>query len=286
MTWLANDLSRRGHAVLLSNSNEFTKSLRGIEVCSEALVNEISDFVKSRGSGNLSQISFVGNSLGGIFNRHAIKLIVDKNYFDQWKLTPHLFMTIATPHLGVYNHNMLDDTYIGNSHFLKTTVSSLFFGSGKDLFASEEDSLLFKMGTDARWLDALKLFKKRRLYANLFRDSVVPITTGAILSHTEGKRLRNLLKGKFGIVSVFNLTPSMESECKGAVGMSAKIIPALDQVGWEKVIVNFAGIYPLAHNKLCALTRWPEWLHDDVLGFKEGVFVMQNASDWLHQDFQ
>lgn len=288
LTWLADSLTKRGHNVLLSNTNEFTKSLRGIEVCSEALLDEISHYVKMHSTENLSLISFVGNSLGGIFNRHAIKLMVENDCFRRWRLAPHSFMTIATPHLGVYHHNIFEDTYLANSHMLKTFASSLFFASGRDLFASEEASLLFKMGTESQWLDALLLFKKRRLYANLFRDSVVPVSTAAILSHAEGTQLRNRFKGKFGIVTIFNSTASTtsaESACRGGIGISAKIVPALDQIGWEKVIVNFAGVYPLAHNKLCAMTRWPSWLFEDLLGFKEGVFVMQNASDWLHQEF-
>ena len=290
LTWLADNLTKRGHTVLVSKSNAFTKSLRGIEVCSEALIDEINQFVVTRGRGNLSQISFVGNSLGGIFNRHAIKLMADHDYFNQWQLSPLHFMTIATPHLGVYHHNLIEENLdIFNSHILKTTVSSLFSVSGKDLFANEEGSLLFKMGTHPQWLDALRLFKNRRLYANLFRDSVVPLSTGAILPKIESRRLRNQFKGKFGIVSAFNSTSrsstSSDVDCRrdtvGKDEMSSKIIAALDSVGWEKIIVNFPGIYPLAHNQLCALTRWPAWLHEDLLGFKEGVYVMQNASDWL-----
>ena len=62
------------------------------------------------------------------------------------------------------------------------------------------------------------------------------------------------------------------------------MITTLDSLGWEKVVVNFPrSILPLAHNKICALTRSPTWLYHNVLGFNEGKFVMENATSWLSE---
>ena len=62
------------------------------------------------------------------------------------------------------------------------------------------------------------------------------------------------------------------------------MITTLDSLGWEKVLVNFPrSILPLAHNKICALTRSPTWLYHNVLGFDEGKFVMENATSWLSE---
>jgi hypothetical protein len=60
------------------------------------------------------------------------------------------------------------------------------------------------------------------------------------------------------------------------------MIEKLDSVGWEKVVVNFPrSVLPLAHNKICALSRQPTWLYHRVLGFDEGAYVMENATSWL-----
>ena len=59
------------------------------------------------------------------------------------------------------------------------------------------------------------------------------------------------------------------------------MIHSLDSCGWEKVIVNFNTIIPIAHNKLCALTRSPRFIFENVLGFSEGRFVMDHAVEFL-----
>jgi hypothetical protein len=62
----------------------------------------------------------------------------------------------------------------------------------------------------------------------------------------------------------------------------------LDLCGWEKMIVNFNGFFntllPLAHNKICALTKYPTWFYNGFLGFNEGKFVMDDAAEWLTEE--
>ena len=55
----------------------------------------------------------------------------------------------------------------------------------------------------------------------------------------------------------------------------------LNSVGWTKVIVHYKGILPTAHSKLAAIDRFPRYLHDEVLNFKEGRGCMEAAGRWL-----
>ena len=132
------------------------------------------------------------------------------------------------------------------------------------------------------------MFKKRRLYANLNRDSVVPLGTGSFMHQDEVVALRQRFRNQYGIVYSTissNSTQMKSGSCSAKEDFIQQIVSSLDATGWEKVIVNFAGVYPLAHNKICALTRSPHWLYDELLGFKEGEFVMSNASEWLCNNF-
>ena len=55
----------------------------------------------------------------------------------------------------------------------------------------------------------------------------------------------------------------------------------LNSVGWTKVIVHYKGILPTAHSKLAAIDRFPRYLHDELLNFKEGRGCMEAAGRWL-----
>ena len=59
------------------------------------------------------------------------------------------------------------------------------------------------------------------------------------------------------------------------------MIGCLDSLGWDKVVVNFPGYLPIAHNQICALNRQPKWLFNSILGCNAGEFLMQNACEWL-----
>jgi hypothetical protein len=208
-------------------------------------------------------------------------------------------LTIATPHLGVRNWTFAEDYGIAHLipgvDYLKKFVSMTFFSTGKDVFAMDGDdmldrkTLLYKMATEDNFLKPLRSFASRRLYANLNRDLVVPIGTAAFVHAEEVPRLRKLHSEKKGIVKVINTTQQCDVEDeptrkKLSHGHAVdEMIHSLDSLGWEKVIVNFPGILPLAHNKICALSRKPEWLYSGLLGFDEGQFVMNDAAEWLTQ---
>jgi hypothetical protein len=64
------------------------------------------------------------------------------------------------------------------------------------------------------------------------------------------------------------------------ISCSKRMIDSLNSIGWEKVIINFDGALPLAHNKICAHGRYPATL-SKLLGFDDGMFVMQNLAKYI-----
>ena len=109
-----------------SSSNQYVQSLTGVKQAAQRLVEEIHEVCLK--NPQLNRVSFVGNSLGGLFARYAIKLLSmpveeedmgdpDAEYYLSTetgidlgiKLYPEKFVTIASPYLGVLDHNYLQD---------------------------------------------------------------------------------------------------------------------------------------------------------------------------------
>jgi hypothetical protein len=154
------------------------------------------------------------------------------------------------------------------------------------------------MSTEESFLKILGEFKRRRLYVNLQGDAMVTLRTGGIFSAAEADALLAKYLDKLGIVAVLHssnqtvgLDLSSEIESCGDE-YSIEMQAGLDGLGWEKVIVNFYNssesnlhaFVPLAHNKICALQREPQWFYGSLLGFDEGKFVMEDAASWLTQE--
>ena len=147
------------------------------------------------------------------------------------------------------------------------------------------------MATSPEFLAPLKSFRHKRLYANLNRDFVVPVGTAAFIREKDIKHLRKLHRSRYGIVDILLPSERLQPET-GALDTTSvrqhvrdrpldRMITELEDCGWEKVLVNFPGVLPNAHNKICALTREPKWFFHKVLGFEQGRYVMEHAADWL-----
>jgi len=351
LTYLSNILESAGCVVLKSASNEYTKSFNGVEIGGRNLVREI-EYLRSL-QPQLNRISFVGNSLGGLYARFAIQELFDNSTNTMQGLVPHKFMTIATPHLGVRDYTFLDEYGLHVPAFLKTMVSKVLGKTGEELLGTEiissaslppfvgsdgklngdsssstssgnvdeaRLSLLYRMATKPEFLNPLRAFEQRRLFANLNLDFMVPLGTAAFLSDEEVANYRSLYSSQeSGVVATVHTEqqplPSPQSQSqsqifhhsdsdkhqqqcsddadtkKGECNVTTSSIltkallkeamrAGLDSCGWQKVIVNFSGFIPLAHNKIAALTKYTEAL-DRLLGFTEGRFVMDEAAEWL-----
>eukprot|EP00960_Hanusia_phi_P042004 755259-Hanusia_phi.AAC.4 len=178
------DRNGKNTLVYLAKCNE-DKTRDGVEAGGWRLAKEIVDLVE--GTPSLQRISFVGNSLGGLYSRYAIAVLHQEGR-GGWKaeedlvcgLKPDTFVTTATPHLGVRRFTYLPIPY--QLHGL----APVFVGrTGDDLFLlgkeGDEPPLLLLMSTCEVFLRGLRSFTRRRAYANLEGDFLVPFGTAAFM---------------------------------------------------------------------------------------------------------
>jgi hypothetical protein len=130
------------------------------------LIQQVKEVVAANPS--LRTISFVGNSLGGLYSRFALSLLFDTEQRTVAGLSPRTFMTIASPHLGV--RNFLAVPVPSQLHPL---VPVILGQTGKDLFLNDQGQdegegeaddwpLLLAMATSRKYLDPLMAFQHRR----------------------------------------------------------------------------------------------------------------------------
>ena len=288
LLYLGNLLKDSGFPVLRSVANESFKSLRGVEKGGSDLAEEIIQYISE--NTNVRRISIAAHSLGGLYARYAVKLLYNDSNGAIAGLVPCRFVSIATPHLGVSDWTFIDDYGYKAPDVIKTAASMFMCSTGKDIFrikdedCSEEEILLFRMATEESFLTPLRSFSERRLYANLRRDFVVPLGTAAFMDNALVQNLRDEHSEKSGIVSVIRIPCNVNNGAYGSFSHTDQMIAGLNDLGWEKIIVHFPGLIPLAHNQICALNKYPKWLFDDILGFNAGEFVMMDAKNWLTKD--
>ncbi|RMX67612.1 hypothetical protein DD238_001587 [Peronospora effusa] len=80
-----------------SNASGFFQTYDGIDQGGERLANEIQKLTIQMPK--LKKFSMIGHSLGGLYNRYCIGVLLSRGFFD--KIEPMNFVTLATPHLGI-----------------------------------------------------------------------------------------------------------------------------------------------------------------------------------------
>lgn len=277
--------------VLNSKKNDGELSKKGIKTCAEELAAEIREEVSS--NPNLKKISMVGMSLGGLISRYAAKLLYDADESTVAGLEPETFMCIASPFLGVKSN-----TFLPLPRFMERMVGYIIGDTGLDLFLMDSrKELIYDMNTAEEYLQPLRAFKYRRLYAAIVNDFMVPLRTAAFVGDEEAEDIRAAFSDLRGIVGVIDGVFS-QSEEKDAVSIStdcsmsiphdskSKMVQmreSLNSLGWSKVFVNFGGFLPLAHLQICANERWPSWV-TSPMGVDAGQEVMIDGARFLSQD--
>ena len=164
-----------------SNTGHFTYD--GIETCAERATDEIQKYIASPAGASLQKISVIGYSLGGLVARYCVGLLFAAGIFD--RIQPLNFTTFATPHVGVR-------TPLGPfpGSFPQTIFNALgprtLSVSGRqmwmiDSFRNTKRPLLVIMADQASiFIQGLKAFKNRSLYANCINDRSVSFYTAMI----------------------------------------------------------------------------------------------------------
>ena len=204
--------------------------------------------------------SMLGFSLGGLYARVVLPQILpplrdpsdnnnndnDNNNNQQLpKITPKLFCTMATPHLGSRGH-----TFFYMPAFLERAISRVV-PTGRDLF--HHTPLLQQTVTDPKWTEPLLRFEKRIAYANSYgMDMMVPTTTAAFLSKSntgaeqhvigvhENRSYKALVvetKAQHEVLHRNEFDHSLSS--LDDVTMAQR----LDAMGWTKVFVDYTNSY-------------------------------------------
>ncbi|KAK8124518.1 lipase/serine esterase [Apiospora kogelbergensis] len=184
--------------ILLPKRNKGSSTYDGIERGGERVCEEIQEELRKieANGGNITKLSVVGYSLGGLVSRYAVGLLHAKGVLDQ--LRPMNFTTFASPHLGVrsplrgwHNHiwNVLGARTLSMSGRQLFTIDD-FRDTGRPLLSIMADP-------DSIFMEGLSRFKRKTLYANIAHDRSVPYYTACI---AKTDPYRNIEKVKFNYV--------------------------------------------------------------------------------------
>jgi hypothetical protein len=172
-------------------------------------------------------LSFVGNSLGGLYARHAIA------HMDLDKVTPLVFCTTFTPHLGVSRN-----TYFPLPRWVEVIIGTMLHRTGQDLF--NISPTVHEMGTHKHYLAPLRRFRKRLAIANAYgTDFQVPTATAAFLSWSS-RYLHKQLPHKNPYLLTVETEP-VEHEHDEQTDISQH----LDSLGWTKIFLDVRDRIPL-----------------------------------------
>jgi hypothetical protein len=182
--------------LLVPKSNKGFASYDGVKVGGMRIVEEIEEFIKvnSQPSNGVqkvyTKISFVGYSLGGLWSRYAIGLLLQKGLLktpdnSDGKLEPVVFTTFASPHAGTSFHQNTLRSNVSNA-----IGKSILGQSGMDLFLQpvavgknnkDPRPMLEQLADpDGVFYKALAAFKHRMLFSNTINDRTVPFYTAYI----------------------------------------------------------------------------------------------------------
>ena len=256
----------------------------GVAAGGRRLAEEVKKVAASHPS--LQELSLVGNSLGGLYVRYAARELLDHGRMAG--LEPHTLVTTGCPHLGVRRYTWLP-------------LPSVLHPAGKIVAGATADDLLLRDSTvstpllvemsapDSDFGAALRAFRRRRLYANVRGDFMVPFGTAALetgdwaagvndgaLAKTyldrPGASFRDDLvcRGlEDGVAAVWegdaappppSPPPPLEGPAEAEeVTYEERMRCGLEQCGpWSKAAVAFrtaTTLTPFAHNRLVALRR-------------------------------
>ncbi|KAG8526927.1 uncharacterized protein KY384_008356 [Bacidia gigantensis] len=179
--------------ILVPKANQDSFTYDGIDLGAERITQEIEEYIKHlETEGNsIKRLSVVGYSLGGLVARYVIGLLYTKSYFD--RIEPVNFTTFATPHLGVRT------PILGyHSRLWNLLGSSTLSASGRQLFTIDtfrnSDKSLVALLADPStiFIQALRLFRKRVLYANCVNDRSAPYYTTCITGKDPFQNLESI----------------------------------------------------------------------------------------------
>lgn len=194
-------------------------------------------------------ISLVGNSLGGLYARHAIsqvKALSTGQGPSGAKVVPKFFVTTCTPHLGVSKN-----TYVKLPRWMETPIAHVMQQTGLDLFRKSD--IIQDMTVNPRFLRPLLLFRQRIAVANVYgTDFQVPTPTAAFLADTQS--IHEAINVGAETQSSHNIVMELQTPQKidlsedyslGHRLSDEEVSMRLDQIGWTKILVDMRQHMPI-----------------------------------------
>lgn len=153
--------------------HSFLTTTDGVAAGGARLADEIRDVVKQNGT--LKRLSLVGISLGGIYCRIAAKLLADFDARTICGLEPHVYISLASPHVGV-GHSLR--AFDANAIYVLWKIG--VEQTGSQLLGFDDYAALQTLCED-EFVRAWGLFGQRVLFANLVNDNRVDFCSAALL---------------------------------------------------------------------------------------------------------
>ncbi|KAI9193557.1 putative serine esterase-domain-containing protein [Polychytrium aggregatum] len=194
LQFLTNAISQRQPdlKLLCCNSNRGINTLDGIDVCGDRIVRDILELLQSEPS--ITEISFLGYSLGGLICRYAIGKLFAHGTFSS--VQPRLFVTMATPHLGseLPKVSMWKPHVAFFNRAFNTLTRTFTSRTGHQLTLRDQyhdglPLLIMMADHDSCFIQGLQLFARRACFVNVQNDPTVRFTTGSI-EHSNPYRKR------------------------------------------------------------------------------------------------
>lgn len=306
--------------VLHSSSSNYGKTSDGIENGGERLFQECDRIIRkyaastSEGISNVT-ISFIGNSLGGLYSRYAVSKLVQRYQSESdvlimnenIRLHLNVFVSTCTPHLGV----------AGLTYFTLPRIGEVWMGkmmeqTGLDIFRIS--GLIKKMCTEEMYLKPLSLFRKRVAYANAYQTDFVVSTESAAFLHLNSSYPHHFenpdleddnesnKETKSGKVVATLHTPRDEGKTnkneryqneyahrkKGFLQSQEKaeleselleMSNSMDKLGWKKVLVDLRNEMPMKLKIPRLSTASPQRQASGTLKSSEVVETFKDPSD-------
>ncbi|KAH6883109.1 lipid particle protein [Alternaria rosae] len=167
--------------ILVAKRNAGSFTYDGIDTGGERVAEEVERKLEelAEAGHDITKISVVGYSLGGLIARYAIGLLFHRGIFE--KIQPVNFTTFATPHLGVRTPLKGYHSHIWNVLGARTLSMSGRQLFGVDKFRNTDRSLLAVLADpESIFIRGLAQFKHRSLYANVVNDRTVTYYTAGI----------------------------------------------------------------------------------------------------------
>lgn len=180
---LVPDLLPEQIVCLRPSSFRFWHTYDGIELNALKVIVEIFAEIERLhviSGATVTKISIVGYSLGGLILRYIIGILHRIGFFDV--ITPVIFTTIATPHVGIrfFKSGIFD-------LFANTTGPFLFGRLGAQMFLRSR-ALCDLADPEQDYLRGLKQFQVHCLLANIHNDRTVLFWTSYITPHAPFER--------------------------------------------------------------------------------------------------